>query len=303
MILSPAHTHLILSGFAPGARILAAVPMQQKQPCPLRVTVYVPETDGTRQVVLRLSGNDGGVEREASVLPALLSLGLPVPELLSPALSGGAGFAASVISFLPGRTLQALTDENEANIPSAISLASDAIVRLFRQTEALSRHAVAETLPRRTLWDEWRTSSEAGAAWCKVGEFRETLAHLKVPCAIAAGETSLVFSNGDYQPGNFLTDGETVTGYLDFEKAGFEDPLWTLARYPVYDLKPFQHHGLTDAVLIRLGFTQQSFALRVVLFGLRTLRTKTNPETGHNAALSERVWTLIRRSIAEMKTA
>jgi aminoglycoside phosphotransferase (APT) family kinase protein len=38
-------------------------------------------------------------------------------------------------------------------------------------------------------------------------------------------ETRLEFSNGDWQPGNFLAHRGEITGFLDFESALFQDPL------------------------------------------------------------------------------
>ncbi|MBC8140704.1 MAG: phosphotransferase [Armatimonadetes bacterium] len=297
---STAHERLILSCFAPGASVLTAEPMQQKQSCPLRVTVRDAEMGDTRQVVLRLSGNAGGVEREAAILPVLLAIGLPVPRLLATPVQDEQGTWASVLEFLPGVTVQAFADASTMNVSTANRLLVEGITRLFALTET-PFGSVTGQLPRRTLHDEWRTLSEAETGWSNTGEIGEILARLEASCQKAASETPLVFSSGDYQPGNFLTDGKTVIGYLDFEKAGFEDPLWTLARYPVYDLEPFQSHGFTDGLLTQVEFTQQAFALRVALFGLRTLQTKTDPATGRNAALAERLWRLIHRSSVEAR--
>lgn len=298
--LTDSQTRLILSCFPSGGRIIGAQPMQEMQPCPLRITVLDPGRGETQHVVLRLSRNRGGVEREASVLPDLYELGLPVARLLAgPERETDGGESFSVLELLPGVTLQVLADSSGQGASTAKRLLVDGIVRLFAATAALSRSSAADSLPRSSLQDEWVRLNDASGDWAPVLRYREALRQLGPHCLTASQSTPLVFSNGDYQPGNFLSDGETITGYLDFEKAGFEDPLWTLARYPVYALEPFEHVGLTRAVLDRLGFTERQFAVRVALFGLRTLRTKTHPDGTRNGALRDRVWELVDRSLKQ----
>lgn len=298
--LTPFQTQLILSCFVRGGRIVEAQPMQEMQPCPLRITVLDLESGVTRHVVLRLSRNRGGVEREARILPLLHDLGLLVPRLLAgPERETDGGDSFSVLEFLPGDTLQVLADLSEQGAATAKQLLVEGIVRLFEATSALSQSAVADALPRSSLHDEWVKLSDISGDWASVTPYREALRQLEPLCEVAARTTSLVFSNGDYQPGNFLTDGETLTGFLDFEKAGFEDPMWTLARYPVYALEPFGRVGLTRAVLDRLGFSDSQFAVRIALFGLRTLRTKTSPDSTRNGALRDRVWELVDRSLCQ----
>ncbi len=292
----------ILSCFPYGARIIGAQPMQEMQPCPLRITVFDTERRETRYVVLRLSRNRGGVEREASVLPFLHSLGLPVPRLLAgPGRKTGSSESFAVLEMLPGVTLQVLADSSELGASVAKRLLVDGIVRLFAAPPAVEQSSVADTLPRTSLHDEWVKLSDASGDWAPVPRYREAVRQLESHCLTASEETPLVFSNGDYQPGNFLSDGKTLTGFLDFEKAGFEDPLWTLARYPVYALEPFERAGLTQAVLDRLGFTERQFAVRVALFGLRTLRTKTTPDGSRNGALRDRVRELVDRSLQSVR--
>lgn len=289
---------LLLSCFAPGTQIIDAKPMQAMQPCPIQVTVLDPLRGETKQVVLRLSRNKGGVEREATVLPYLHTLGLPVPQILAgPEREIENGECFSVLEFLPGFTLQVLADSSDNGASVANRLLADGIAHLFSVTTALLESPLADRLPHCSLQEEWKKQKDASAEWESVSRYQEALRQLEPFCLEAARTVPLVFSNGDYQPGNFLTNGETLTGFLDFEKAGFEDPLWTLARYPVYDLEPFQSNGLTRIVLERLGFTDSQFAVRVALFGLCTLRTKTSPDGTRNSTLQKRVLDLIDHSL------
>ncbi|MBC8139539.1 MAG: phosphotransferase [Fibrella sp.] len=273
--------------------------MQAMQPCPVRVTVLHPELNAIQQVVLRVSRNIGGVEREAIALPCLRDIGLPVPQILAGPECESDGESFAVLEFLPGFTLQVLADSSEQGAFVAKQLLVDSIVRLFETTAAMSESPVVDQLPSCSLYGEWVRQKDASGHWGSVPRYSEVLRQLEPLCLQASSMTPLVFSNGDYQPANFLTDGGTITGFLDFEKAGFEDPLWTLARYPVYDLEPFQSHGLAQEVLNRLGFTAKQFAARVALFGLRTLRTKTSPDGTRNGVLQNRVWELVESSLRQ----
>ena len=42
----------------------------------------------------------------------------------------------------------------------------------------------------------------------------------------------------DYNPGNFLWDGEHVTGFIDFARNCFEDPHIGFAKYGLYMSSP-----------------------------------------------------------------
>ena len=66
-----------------------------------------------------------------------------------------------------------------------------------------------------------------------------------------------------HQPANFLTDGKTVTGFLDFEDACFRDHLLSIAKYPVYDLHPFDKAGFVDLYLDSMGLDRSDFAPRL----------------------------------------
>jgi hypothetical protein len=123
--------------------------MQAMQPCPLRVTVAEPGQQELRQVVLRRSRNQGGVEREASVLPLLYVLGLPVPRILAgPVHEADSGESFAVLEFLRGFTLQVLADASSDGATTAKNLLVDGITRLFSATSAVSESPIAAQLPR-----------------------------------------------------------------------------------------------------------------------------------------------------------
>src|SRR5262245_53021477 len=123
--LSPFQEAVVLSAFPAGARVVdaRATPRHYK-PDSFPVRVRVAAGDGERTVMLRMDSGRGGIEREAAVLPALLSLGLPVPEVLAgpvvdPEHPGGG--AMTVITVVPGDDLQTLSDGADAGSLTRLS--------------------------------------------------------------------------------------------------------------------------------------------------------------------------------------
>ena len=112
-------------------------------------------------------------------------------------------------------------------------------------------------------------------------------------------ETPRSFTNGDHQPGNFLTDGEKIVGYVDFEYACFRDPLMGIAKYPVYDLHPLNKAGFVDLYLKRNGFTSAEFSARVALMCLATLQrgVSVQPRSSDEKKYKEHVLKLLVESV------
>ena len=92
---------------------------------------------------------------------------------------------------------------------------------------------------------------------------------------------------GDFQPGNFMTDGEKITGYLDFESAAFRDVLHGLAKYRTHDLHPLNKAGAVNFYLDAHGITGASFAIRLAIWCLRTLCKEVPPAGGTGFAATE----------------
>ncbi|MES2464107.1 MAG: phosphotransferase [Armatimonadota bacterium] len=295
---------LVLSLFPAGAKIAKAEWMQWMRPCPVAVDVSVPGFQILYRVVLRRSRNKGGVEREALVLPELASLGLPVPRLLAgPSTDPSTSESVTVLNFLPGFRLYDLALHPEMPRVRSCNRAVEAIQMMHDTTDAVLANPIASLLPRRTLLEEWAEQRDRSGDWGNRHEYTETLRQVESACRVAS-QTPLVFSNGDYQPGNFLTDGHIVTGLLDFEKAGFFDPLLNLARYPVYGIEPLTSAGIATDFCIVNGFTSADFALRVVVFGLRTLRTKFVPDNSQavpRTEMRDNLLDLIRQSLEEVR--
>jgi aminoglycoside phosphotransferase len=238
---------------------------------------------GERTVLLRMDSFRGGVETEAALLPVLARAGLPVPELLAgPATDPERPNAGpmTVISPLPGRDLQASArGASPDELAILCVLVLDAVERLHGATEHVAADPVAARLPHRTLASELEEIERRGGPWLNEPFVRDALAHLAPLAAVEM--TPLVFSNGDYNPGNFLADSSCVTGFLDFAQACFEDPHAGFARFWLYDWQPYARAGLVERHLERHGVSERAFALRLGIRCLWTLQ-RGIPVAGHD---------------------
>ncbi len=84
----------------------------------------------------------------------------------------------------------------------------------------------------------------------------------------------LVFSNGDYNPLNFLVADGALTGWIDFEHACFEDPYIGFAKFLLWanDATGWgagAKAGLVERYLYEHGVAPADFLGRLVLRGLR----------------------------------
>lgn len=269
--LSAYQEALILSAFPNRAEIAHISFMDDRTGPPFKVMVRTVEGREI-PVVLRTSRLLTGVETEIRTLPLLARLGLPVPEALAgPAYEPDASDrgAVCVLSFLPGDNLQNLSLSASVGVERASALALEAVRRLHCLTERLTG-AAANHLVRRDLLTELRLIVERGGPWRDQPLFWRAVRQL-VP-VLARIDTPLVFSNGDYNPANFLSDGQKITGFIDFENACFEDPHYGFAKYRVYDMYPFHKTGLVERYLEEQGVSEAEFAPRMAVRCLWTLQ-------------------------------
>lgn len=272
LALSAYQESLVLSAFPKGSQISHLGCIGDRTGPPIKIMVVTPE--GTeRAVLLRTSRLLNGVETETRVLPLLTQLGLPVPEMLAgPAYEpdGPDMGAVCVLSFLPGDNLQNLSQVSSVGVERASRLVLEAVGRLHQLTERLTQETRANHLIRYNLLMQLRLIVERGGPWVQQPLFWHAVRQL-VP-VLARIDTPLVFSNGDYNPANFLSDGEQITGFVDFEMACFEDPHYGFAKYRVYDMYPFFKAGLVERYLQECGLSEAEFAPRMAVRCLWTLQ-------------------------------
>lgn len=295
--LSPFQERLILSALPPSARIEEALPARNWSPFPVRVRVVT--TAWEQFVYLRKDVKVGGVELEAALLPVLGKLGLPVAKLLAGPVvdpAGEDGVPVTVISELPGENLLDFSWEAKGNdVYIVMHLVLEGVRRLHAVTTALQQEPVAAIIPVKTLLGELAGIEARGGPWLEVAEFRQALRRLEK--RLPALEAPLVFSNGDYNPGNFLFSVQgsehqeernhsignpgslakiphRLTGIVDFAWACFEDPHIGFAKYWTYDWFP---SGMIEHYLYVNRIGAHEFAPRLALRCLWTLQRETEP--------------------------
>ncbi len=270
--LSAFQEALILSAFSDHARIARVSYIGDRTVPPIKVAVLTQA--GTEiPVLLRTSRLLNGVETETRVIPVLSRLGLPVPQVLAgPAYDPDApeSGAICVLSFLSGENLQNLSLSSPVGVDMASKILLDAIHCLHEVTEPLHNEFAVNHLTRRDLLTELRLIVERGGPWIRQPLFWRAVRQL-VP-ALVRIDTPLVFSNGDYNPANFLSDGQQIAGFVDFEMACFEDPHYGFAKYRVYDMYPFHKTGLVERYLHGCGLSEAEFAPRMAVRCLWTLQ-------------------------------
>ena len=294
--LSEFQKALVLSVFPEGARIVRSQYFDNFDlPCPVRVDVHL--ADGPTETVVLRSSRRGGVVREAALLTVLSRLGLPVPVVLAEPALDLFGESVCVLSMLSGINLQIFSMQFPDRLQECTQLVLCAISQLSDTTNSLLKEPMCQLIPRRTLLDQLDSIANVVSDWQGVPAFASASEILRP--VLGAIRTPLVFTNGDYQPGNFLTDGHSVTGFVDFETACFQDPLIGFAKYPIYDLHPLNEAGLIGSMLAAYEFTQRDFKPRLALGCLMTLHKEiaVHSENLEDYLYKKHVLTLLDSSI------
>ena len=282
--LSSYQETFILSVYPPGTRILSArFHRSVRLPCPIWIRVTLP--DGEEQtLILRMDYFLYGIEREALVLPILAQYGLPVPTMLAgPVIdpSQPEAGAMTLLNVLPGQDLlQWSWNAPQEAMAHAIHLVLEGVERLHALTEVLRHDPIVKQLPHRTLLAELQEVMALGGPWLDEPVFAQA-AHLLRPI-IAPIQTPLTFSSGDYNPGNFLFEGEALTGFIDFTGACFEDPHVGMAMYWIYSWYPLDRAGIVERYLERHHLSFADFAPRLAVRCLRTLQQEIAVIGGEN---------------------
>lgn len=237
-------------------------------PCPICVNVKTRDNKNIR-VVLRKSRH-GDVRKEIKIFRALKEYGLPVPEILSGLFRTNDGEYAIIYSLLPGENLQKLSMRSDKDLILAKKLLIQAVIKLMDVTTFIKKHEVSRILPSITLVSELETLNTKTNPW-----FKEKIFHVaveKLQKVLEKVDTPLVFSNGDYQPGNFLAQNGKITGFLDFESPSFQDPMMGFVKYPIYDLFPLARTDVVKKFLNLRGFCDEDFECRLTLGCLKILK-------------------------------
>lgn len=245
-------------------------------PCPIRVELAAKDSNH-KTVVLRKTRH-GSVENEVRILRALKESGLPVPEVIRDPFENEKGEKAAVYSLLPGENLQKLSMRGAHYLTESKNLMIEAIIKLRDVSAFIKKHNASEIIPEQTLSAELESVRTNNNSWINNKNYRAGVEELQK--RLQGIDTPLVFSNGDYQPGNFLAQNGTITGFLDFESAVFQDPLVGFAKYPIYDLRPLSRTDLISEFLSATGFTKEDFNIRLALGCLKILKKEVPVSNG-----------------------
>lgn len=161
------------------------------------------------------------------------------------------------------------------NLPRPIKVAVqlEGVAKLSAIMDDLMQSPIAAALPRRGLVEQLDECRDPQRPWSVVPAFIHAIEQLE-PIVLIATEP-LVFTNGDYQPANFLIQNNMLSG-VDFEAAGFQDPMIGFAKYPIYDLHPLNKAGAVDAFRGVRGYSKQNFASRLALGCLMALQKEVS---------------------------
>ena len=263
----------VLSAYPPGSTINDSVSYRPGyMPYPARVTVRT-ATGGTEHCVLKMSEQLEEMEREAGVLTMLATLGVPVPVVLAGPTATAAG-AMALMSEAPGTWLpwDGALSLDDADLTCRLLIAG--VDWLHELTPQVAQHALGRTLPRFTLMSERSDIVSRGGPWLEVDVFAQALQLLRQ--VLPHIDTPLVFSNGDYNPFNFLHAGDQLTALLDFAGACFEDPYIGFAKFLIWGFdggwSPGMKSGLVERYLYAHHVGRAVFAPRLVLRCLRHLQ-------------------------------
>ena len=264
----------LLSVCPKGTRIVSARLHRTVQlPCPIWVDLTLPNGE-LYQLILRMNYILGGVEKEAAILPLLAQAELPVPTVLAgPVIDPTqpeAG-AMTILNVLPGQSFLewGLTAAPE-QIQWAIGLILQGIDLMHSATEFLQHTPIAQQLLQRTPSWELQAIFARGGPWLSEPIFKQAIEALGP--AVSKIGTPLAFSSGDYNQGNFLFEGERLTGIIDISSPCFEDPHISMAMYWIYCWNPYDQAGIVERYLERQHLTFTDFAPRLTLRCLRTLQ-------------------------------
>jgi hypothetical protein len=297
---------LILDAHPPGSEIAG---IRSYRPgyidYPFRVEVRSPGGETTACAV-KASSLIGGAEREGRLLPALARLGLAVPEVLAGPVAHPdyphAG-ALVVLSELPGTSLPWI-DVTLKEADLTVRLHREALARMHALTGRLLRDEVGSTLPRRTLLSELEAIADRGGPWLEVPLFAQAARRLRP--ILESIDTPLVFTNGDYNPLNFLHEGERLTGWLDFTHACFEDPYVGLAKFLIWGFDRLGwgtgvQVGLVERFLYHHGITRVAFAPRLALRCLYRLQHDTSVEGVQDRVYRQEIIRWLERALQDLE--
>jgi aminoglycoside phosphotransferase (APT) family kinase protein len=226
-----------------GTRLIRAEPLEAStRQAPFRLWVEINGLE--RSYVLRPAAKRG--EREFEVLKAMEAIAIPTPRAYGWDPSGEIlGNPCLLIDFIEGESLlgHMLAGEAWADdlyIDTACALQAVTRDELTSVLEHLGAgETAADVLEKANSYFVANPHNAAQAAYLKLKATMPELPELR-------------FSNGDLYPDNMIVRERRLVGVIDFETAGFSDPVFEF-------LLPFFHHpelrgrGIEERYCRRIG--------------------------------------------------
>ena len=307
--LDPSVESVLLSCFPPRTYVLQARSYRPDYlSYPMCVYLKMPN-GGTQHYVVKIN-SPNLIEREVKALRLLSRAGLAVPEVLfDPVPLPPLGERTLeertlvVLSELPGRSLPWCGITSLAEADFACRLTLEGVARLHHLTARVRELDAASLFPQNTLAAEYASTVADMGEWSSVGVFHEAVEAVGV--TLAEADTPLVFSNGDYNPLNFLCDGQALSGFIDFEGACFENPHIGFVKFLVWSQDEYgwgtgKKAGLVERYLYTRNVSRRAFAPILVLRCLRHLLREVSPR-GSNEAARAHILQLITDGVQTIK--
>jgi len=224
--------------------------------------------------VLKTAKEPESLQFEKDVLEALQEIGFPVPQVRSPIFEmaqNGEIFWGLFLQEVEGSPLEWLNLDNLHSADTTCKLTLQGVERLHHLTDKLLRHRISAALPKRFLADELEVIKSGAGPWLSESFFQRALGLIE--SIIPQIAVPLVFSNGDYNPLNFLAQNGEIVGWIDFEQACFEDPHIGFAKFLLWADDSFgwatgTRVGLVERYLFHNNIRPCDFYGRIVLRGL-----------------------------------
>lgn len=196
----------------------------------LQSRVYGIDADVERYV-LRIAGGRAGFDKDAYAAGAFGGSGLPIPAV--EAIGDVGRYVYCLSRRLPGRPVNQIAPDTLAPVTDAL----DATLRRMwaRDVGRSNGFGLFDGSGDGTFtsWQEYLTDPTPVQVAVTAGRAPQGLAeslHRRVVDRAQDCPTGRGLLHGDFGSGNTLTDGCTVTGVLDWELAGYGDPLHDVAE-------------------------------------------------------------------------
>lgn len=250
---------------------------------PARVTLTMRNGE-TIVEVLKTSDRRDSLQFEKDVLGALQEIGLPVPQIRSDIFQitqNEEVFWGLLLQQIEGSPLEWLGLDNLHSANTTCILTIAGVERLHRITDEVLKHKISTALPRRLLAEELQLIRHGAGPWLSEQFFIDALDLLERQ--IPQIGVPLVFSNGDYNPLNFLSNNDELVGWIDFEHSCLEDPHIGFAKFVLWADDSFgwatgAKAGLVEKYLFKHNIRPCDFYCRVVLRGLYYIHSRSTQE-------------------------